>query len=200
MPVKPEREYRTLLIPLLMVDKEKRFDTDYYIEGYAATWDKYPLYEDKNGIVYEQFLPEAFLGTDMSDVIMQYNHTGRVFARNSNGTLIVEPDDKGLFIAADLKSTEGSRNLFEDISTGLITKMSWGFLPDNNSIEYNRATNTIIHHKIKKIFDVSAVSIPANEGTEIYARSEGNGVIAGWAEECRARAKQIQKIKLMMEV
>lgn len=42
----------------------------------------------------------------MSDVILQYDHNGRVFARTTNNTLVVEADDTGLFMAADLSKTE----------------------------------------------------------------------------------------------
>ena len=44
-------------------------------------------------------------------------------ARQSNGSLIVEPDDIGLFTAADLSRTEAARQHYEEISTGMITKM-----------------------------------------------------------------------------
>jgi HK97 family phage prohead protease len=111
----------------------------------------------------------------MSDVIFQLNHQGTVFARQSNNTLIVEPNEIGLFTAADLGRTTGARNLYEEISTGMITKMSWGFIV--GEYHYEPETRTIVHTKVKKIFDVSAVSIPANQNTEINARSWADGVI-----------------------
>lgn len=200
MPIKMERQYRAVAMTMTVQQKDKRFDSDFYVEGYAATWDRYPLYEDEDGIVYEQFLPEAFRDTDFSDVIFQYNHDGRVFARTSNQTLLVEPDSRGLFQAADLRLTEASRSMYQDIETGLITKMSWAFLPDRETMEYDRVTRTIVHHKIPKVFDVSAVSYPANSGTEINARSFCDGVIAGRLEEFQKRERQIKKIKLMIEV
>jgi HK97 family phage prohead protease len=200
MPIKMERQYRTMATPLTIQQENKRFDSDFYVEGYAATWNRYPLFEDEDGIIYEQFLPEAFRGTDFSDVIFQYNHDGRVFARTSNKTLLVEPDNKGLFQAADLRLTESSRSMYEDIATRLITKMSWAFLPDKKTLEYDKASRTIIHHNIPKVFDVSAVSYPANSGTEIDARSFCNGVIAERLGEFQKRSQQIQKIKLLIEV
>ncbi|MBS7174699.1 MAG: HK97 family phage prohead protease [Clostridiales bacterium] len=187
-------------MPMMIQQDNKRFDSDFYVEGYAATWERYPLYEDEEGIVYEQFLPEAFKDTDFSDVIFQYNHDGRVFARTSNQTLLVEPDSRGLFQAADLRLTEASRSMYQDIETGLITKMSWAFLPDREMMEYDRNTRTIIHHRIPKVFDVSAVSYPANSGTEINARSFCDGVIAGRLKEFQEREERIKKIKLMIEV
>ena len=153
----------------------KRIDSSYYVEGYAARYEPYVLYEDYDGPIYERFEPGCFNGCDMSDIIMQLNHEGTVMARMSNGSLIVEPDDVGLFTAADLSRTEAARRLYEEISTGMITKMSWGFVLGEYG--YDAASRTIVHRSVKKIFDVSAVSIPANQNTEINARSWADGVI-----------------------
>ena len=153
----------------------KRIDSSYYVEGYAARYEPYVLYEDYDGPIYERFEPGCFNGCDMSDIIMQLNHEGTVMARMSNGSLIVEPDDVGLFTAADLGRTEAARRLYEEISTGMITKMSWGFVLGEYG--YDAASRTIVHRSVKKIFDVSAVSIPANQNTEINARSWADGVI-----------------------
>ena len=153
----------------------KRIDSSYYVEGYAARYEPYVLYEDYDGPIYERFEPGCFDGCDMSDIIMQLNHEGTVMARMSNGSLIVEPDDVGLFTAADLGRTEAARRLYEEISTGMITKMSWGFVLGEYG--YDAASRTIVHRSVKKIFDVSAVSIPANQNTEINARSWADGVI-----------------------
>lgn len=195
MNLKSVRQYRQLAQFSLPGD-EKRIDTDYYIEGYAATWDRYMLYEDLDGApIYEQFSKDAFANTDMSDIILQFDHEGPVFARKSNGTLIVEPDDKGLFVAADLSRTDRGKELFDEISQGMITKMSWGFRP--GEYDYDKNTRTIIHRSIKKIFDVSAVSLPANEGTEIHTRSFANGAIGEAAQELRN--KFISKIGLKIK-
>ena len=153
----------------------KRIDSSYYVEGYAARYEPYVLYEDYDGPIYERFEPGCFDDCDMSDIIMQLNHEGTVMARMSNGSLIVEPDDVGLFTAADLGRTEAARRLYEEISTGMITKMSWGFVLGEYG--YDAASRTIVHRSVKKIFDVSAVSIPANQNTEINARSWADGVI-----------------------
>lgn len=185
MPAKPhERQYRSLLTPLapVSVGAEKRFDTDYYVEGYASTFnDPYLLYTF-DGIEYWEIIdPDAFRDCDMSDVIMQFDHRDRVFARMSNNTLVVEPQLHGLFMAADLGSTSLSRQMYEDIDTGLVTKMSWGFMPDWDSIEdvydeeAKRFTSTI--HRVTRIYDVSAVSLPADPNTEISARSYLDGAI-----------------------
>lgn len=171
MPVKKEREYRTVAAPLSVAAAAKRIDTEYYVEGYATTFDKpYLLYEFEDGTkFYEHIDAHALDGADMSDVIMQYDHEGRVFARESNNTLILIPDHKGLLIAADLSKTDLARGLYQDIEAGMITKMSWAFTVSEES--YDRATRTRTILKIKKVYDVSAVSIPANGDTEIAARN-----------------------------
>ena len=171
--LKSERQIRA--IQTFAQPTTKRIDSNYYVEGYAARFEPYILYEDENGPIYERFEPNCFAGCDMSDIIFQMNHQGTVMARQSNGSLIVEADSVGLFTAADLGRTEAARNLYEEISTGMITKMSWGFILGD--YHYDRDTRTIVHKSVKKIFDVSAVSIPANNNTEINARSWADGVI-----------------------
>ena len=137
----------------------------------------------------------------MSDIIMQYDHQGRVLARKSNGSLIVEPNDEGLFICADLSKSDASRSLFEDIETELVTRMSWAFTVAEDSYDRETRTRTIL--RVKKVYDVSAVSIPANEDTLINARSYFNGVIEEEQQELLKREKQIKmleiKLKLMEE-
>lgn len=157
------------------VPETKRLDSNYYVEGYAARFEPYVLFEDEDGPIYERFERGCFDGCDMSDIIFQLNHQGTVMARQSNGSLIVEVDDNGLFTAADLGRTEAARRLYEEISTGMVTKMSWGFIL--GEYDFDRESRTIVHRSIKKIFDVSAVSLPANNNTEINARSWVDGVI-----------------------
>lgn len=172
MPVKQkEREYRSVAAPLSVQQAAKRIQTDYYVEGYATTFDTpYLLYDFGDGRkMYERVDAHALDGADMSDVIMQYNHEGRVFARMSNKTLILVPDHKGLLIAADLGKTDLARGMYQDIKEGMITKMSWAFTVAEESYDRDTHTRTIL--KIKKVYDVSAVSIPADPDTEISARA-----------------------------
>lgn len=196
------REYRTM--PLLApAAANKRFDTDFYVEGYATTFDDpYVLYEC-DGIQYKEIIDRHALdGADLSDVIMQYDHGGRVFARTGrSNTLLVVPDDHGLFMAADLSKTEQARSMHEDISAGLITKMSWAFTVREDS--YDRETHTRRILSIQKVYDVSAVSMPANPATEISARSWLDGVIEAEQQErlaaqAAARRKQ-QIIRILLE-
>lgn len=188
-----DRQFRTLAQTLNSDSSTKRIESNFYVEGYATRWEPYLLFEFEDGPVYEKFSREAFKDTDISDVILQFDHTGRVFARQSNGSLIVEPDSEGLFTAMDLSRSNGAKDLYEDISAGLITKMSWAFLP--GEVEFDKSSRTIIHRSIKKIYDVSAVSIPANDNTTINARTFADGVISKWFRESEEREKE--RIRLL---
>lgn len=198
MPYKPaQREYRAVVLPLQTQETNKRIDTDYYVEGYATTFDEpYLLYEIDGIKYYEKIDRNALEGADISDVIMQYDHQGKVLARLSNGTLGIEPTEKGLFIYADLSKSQEARELYEEIKNGLVTKMSWAFTVADE--EYDKETRTRIIKKIKKVYDVSAVSIPANDGTIISARSFINGVIEKEQQELLERRKR--KIKLLIDM
>lgn len=199
--LKNEMQVRALQV-FAPAPEAKRIDSNYYVEGYAARYEPYVLYEWEDGPIYERFERGCFDGCDISDVIFQLNHQGTVMARQSNGSLIVEADETGLFTAADLGRTEAARNLYEEISTGMITKMSWGFIVGD--YYYDKDTRTIVHTKVKKIFDVSAVSIPANQNTEINARSWADGVIdlaaRSEAELDERRRKLRLKLNLQEEI
>lgn len=197
MPFKNDREYRSMT--MTAVDNE-----DTKVRGYATTFDDpYVLYSDKDIVLREIIDHDALNNADMSDVIMQYDHEGRVFARTSNGTLSIEPDAHGLAIEADLSGTELGRELFREIKGGYTTKMSWAFVVDRDEWTSEKApdgrdleTRTI--KSVRKVYDVSAVSLPANDATEISARSLTDGVIKRLEAE-RLEALELRKRKLLLE-
>lgn len=196
--MKNKREYRSMK-PLEVRADEAEKDS-MIVEGFATTFNEpYVLFEDDDLIYREQVAPEAFENTDMTDVIMQYDHAGRVFARISNNTLDVEPTEKGLFIKANLGGTEIGRSLFEEIAGGYTDKMSFGFTVETDEELRSEAEDGKIDilrtiTGIRKLYDVSAVSIPANDGTSIgvSTRSRIDGVI----EEVRAERLEAEKLEL----
>ena len=201
---KEGREYRTM--PLMLPTAEQRIESEFYVEGFATTFNQpYVLWKMSDGTeIKEEIDRHAFDHADMSDVLFQYNHSGRVFARNKmkkgkSATMILEIQERGLFIAADLGSTEGARKMYEDIDSGLIYQMSFGFRVEEDS--YDRATRTRRILKISKVFDVSAVDVPANGNTDISSRDWFNGVIEAERQELLERQKMKIKItKRIMEV
>ena len=185
--------------PIFNAQVEKKLiDTNYYIEGYAARFEPYVFFTEDGVDYYEQFVREGFANCDMTDIIYLYDHQGKVLARQSNGTLIVEVRDDGLFFAADLGKTEAARTLYDEICAGMITKMSWRFALGD--YEYDPETRTFTHYTVTKIYDVSAVSIPANNDTEINARSWADGVISLRARRDAELENTKTKMKLKIKI
>lgn len=202
------REFRDMEVRTLEDENDEMV-----VEGYATTFDQpYELWRDGLYTVSEMIDARAFDECDMSDVIMQYDHEGRVFARISNGTLAVKSDDVGLRIRAILGGTELGRQLYQEIKGGYTTKMSFAFTvaEDRREIEENNETGEVkilrIVTKISRLYDCSAVSLPANPATSIAARTYGEGVIAEVKaerqraeEEIEAKKKALARIRMMAQ-
>ena len=107
LPYKPDERVYRAMAPVQAVT-----DAEYRARGYASTFDRYMLLMDEGGPVYEQIDRHAFDGADMSDVIFQYDHMGRVYARTSNGSLLLSVDDHGLLTEEYLGLTSSSRSIW----------------------------------------------------------------------------------------
>ena len=201
------QEYRSIAISNIELRKEG--ENDLIVEGYATTFEQpYELYNLGDYIVQEQVARNAFDGCDMSDVIFQYDHNGRVMARTRNKTLELSTDNHGLKIRAHLGGTELGRQLYEEIKGGYTDRMSFRFKVGKNRREvieedHEKNVTTVLRtiESITKLYDVSAVSIPANEATDISARSAADGAIEGLREQERLQAEKRQKAeKLQGEI
>lgn len=161
---------RNLTVSLTDESQNRKLNSENYVEGYASTFDTYELCKDWDGNpIYERFERDAFDSADMSDTILQFDHEGYVCARVSNGTLVLSVDDGGLHVAADLSKTTRSKMLYEDIKERNITAMSIRCSVDS---DFDIDSNTHIIRKVNRVYDVSAVSIPANDNTAIVARKK----------------------------
>lgn len=182
---------------------EKTEDDTYIVEGYATTFDDpYILYEwedfGEKVRILEQVDKEAFKECDLSDVIMQYDHQGRVYARTGNGTLELIQDNHGLLVRANLGGTSEGKKLYEEIKGGYTNKMSFGFtIKDEERLEKKAddgATEILYTIKsIGKLYDVSAVSLPANDGTEISARTRFDAEVEKRKAEAEKQKEATQK-------
>lgn len=173
----PSREYREARA-IRAAKREEGEEQSYMVEGYATTFnEEYELYREGNYVVMEQIDKDAFKNTDVSDVVFMLDHEGRVYARTRNGSLTLEVDDHGLLTKTNLGLTESSRSVFEDIDAGLYDRMSFAFTVDADEWHEEELENgdVILHRSItgiRKLYDVSAVSFPANPNTDISARSK----------------------------
>lgn len=169
--LKTNREYRAFDNFSLLPKPEDGTENKFIVGGRAVIFDKPTVLWEYDGIKYLEIIDSrAFDTCDMSDVIFNYNHGGKVVARLRNKTLKlnIAPGD-GLYMEADLSGTAEGRALHEEIDGGYIDKMSFSFSTEESA--YNTDTHTRTITKIKKLYDVSAVDIPAYEETSISARS-----------------------------
>ena len=196
-----EREYRSM--ELRMVPVEEGAEPSFFVEGYASTFQPYVLMT-VDGIDYkEQIMPDAFEGTDLSDVVFRVDHQGPVYARTSAGSLEVWTDEHGLAQRTDLGRTQRAKELYADIAAGNYPQMSFAFSVAED--HYDKATHTRIIDRVAKVYDVSPVVFPANPTTElsISTRSYFDGVIEmERAERLEAEKREIQKqkIRILTEV
>lgn len=142
-----------------------------WVEGYAARFNSSTVLFELDGIEYrEKIDPHAFDEANMSDVIFNFNHSGRVMARTRNKTLQLSVDEQGLFIRARLDGTDEGRSLYNDISGGYIDRMSFRFTIGKESFDRDNREWTVL--RVKRLYDVSAVDIPAYDDTSIAARRD----------------------------
>ena len=182
---------------------------EYRVSGYSTMFNQpFVLYRDKWGgqeyEIREQVDSHAFDAADMSDVIFNLNHEGRVFARQSNGTLKLTIEQKGLHVDAYLGGTEEGRKIHQEIEGGYLTKMSYRFVVgDDKTEEFTEGEKRVILRtitKIRKLYDVSVVSIPADDHTSISARSFSDGLIEKLqAERLEAEKKEEEKRQAVLE-
>jgi HK97 family phage prohead protease len=168
-----------------------------YVEGLATPFNKPTVLYSYDGVDFkEEIDARAFDGANLSDVIFNYNHAGKVVARTRNNTLTLEIRADGLHMRARLDGTQEGRKLYEEIKGGYIDRMSFAFTTLESSYNADTHTRTIL--KVKKVYDVSAVDIPAYDTTSINARNFFAVEIA--KEEKAAAAATLRKEVLQTEI
>lgn len=157
-----------------------------WVEGYAVRFSSPTVLFEMDGVEYrEQVAPTAFSGAEMNDVVFNYNHQGKVMARTRNHTLQLVVDSQGLFIRARLDGTDEGRRMYDEISGGYIDRMSFSFTIGAESFDPPTRMWTV--EKVKRLYDVSAVDIPAYDDTSIEARRAA--LLEADAQEMRRAAE-----------
>lgn len=168
MPIKiPDREYRAFGGAYMFDESD---DKRLILRGTPVVFDTPTVLFEYDGIkYYEQIDRGAFDEADMSDFILNVNHQLAPYARSKNGTLnynIGDTFDIEAFLNAE---DERHVQLYRDVKTGLIDQMSFSFTIREQSYDEEKRLRHI--KRVKKLYDVSAVTFPAYEQTSISARS-----------------------------
>ena len=192
MPFLPKtRQYRDFSVSNFRALENEDKSESYRVRGYFTTFNE--EYELMPGF-YEAIDPKALDDADMGDVIFQLNHDGAPLARLRNGSLKLGVDAHGGWAEADLSGSRQGRDIYESIANGLIDRMSFGFTIADDGFDWDEDDDGTVHSvitRISKVFDVSCVSLPANDGTEINARSYLDGAI----EERRKQLEELRRAK-----
>ena len=133
------------------------------------------------GFMNEIIEPGALDGADLTDVRFLVNHDlsriplARSRQNNKNSTLQLTTDEKGLAVKVymDTKNNSDARSLYSAVQRGDISGMSFMFSIDDDEwedLESEKPTHRI--KKISSVIEVSAVTFPAYEDTEIYTRDK----------------------------
>ena len=188
------KEIRKLDLQFRAADNE---DGKMEIKGYAVVFNSPETY-GYTEVISDKALDE----TDMSDVVLRYNHNDSfmVLARTRNKSLQLEKDDKGLMIDATLQDDiTDHRNIYNAIKSGLIDKQSFAFSVDEDEYDYDTDTRTIT--KIGKLFDVSVVDQPFYNATDVsIARKENDEFLEKREELRKQHEKELEEQKKKEEL
>ena len=183
----PKREVRTVSFSV-----EERADGKLgKIIGHAAVFDQETLIA---GLFREKVAKGAFNDTiKVDDIRALFNHdSNHVLGRNKAGTLTLKEDDKGLAIEVEPPDTQFARDLMVSIKRGDVDQMSFGFSVLHDEWERGDDDKKDLRTLRKvRLFDVSPVTFPAYEGTDVAVRSH---------EEWRAKTEEASKKHLRVKL
>ncbi len=149
---------------------EETEDKKMEIKGYAVVFNSPETY-GYTEVIDKHALDE----TDMSDVVLRYNHNDSfiVLARTRNGSLKLNTDETGLMMNANLQDNiTDHKNIFNAIKSELIDKQSFAFSVEEDNYDYDTDTRTIL--KIGKLYDVSVVDQPFYNATDVSVARNQN--------------------------
>jgi hypothetical protein len=151
---------------------ELRTDGRPMIKGHAAVFNQV---SDRGGWFLEKIAPGAFADSlKADDVRATFNHDPNiVLGRNKAGTLRLSEDTKGLFAEIDPPETQQAKDLLISIERGDISQMSFAFETLGETWEGEQEPRLRTLTKVR-LYDVSAVTYPFYEGTDVAVRSYDN--------------------------
>lgn len=122
---------------------------------------------------YEALAPGVFdEALKRDDVAALVNHDpSMLLGRTSSGTLRLAADDAGLAFEVDLPDTSYGRDVRELVGRGDLAGMSFGFIPGRDTLGHAPDGKQLrTHTSVAKLLDVSVVTYPAYDGTDVTLR------------------------------
>jgi HK97 family phage prohead protease len=176
---------------------DERDDSPPKLVGHAAVFNQEA---NIGGMFREMIAPGAFAKSlkENDDVRGLFNHDANfVLGRTKAGTLELKEDKVGLLSEINPPDTQLVRDMvLEPMRRGDIDKMSFGF--EVKAQEWRDGEDGELDLRIireAKLYDVSPVTFPAYEGTDIAVRSHNE---YRKSKEIPANRKNIKKRKLQL--
>lgn len=140
------------------------YDSSNVVEGYAL---KFGTPSEDMGFI-ETIDKRALEGVDLSDVRLFLQHDeNKLLARTKSDTLKLNIDETGLHFRALLPDTTLGRDTMEMVRRGDLSNCSFGFTVAKDSWSKVDGVNKRSIDKIKRMFEISLVSIPAYSDTDV---------------------------------
>lgn len=139
--------------------------------GYAAVFNSTT---ELWGGFFERVAPGAFAKSIKADDIRAlWNHNSdHLLGRTKAGTLILEEDSRGLRYEIIRPETSLARDLEVLIKRGDVTQSSFGFNIVEQALKYDKPNDSVTRTLVEvRLFDVSPVTFPAYESTEVHVRA-----------------------------
>lgn len=173
-------------------------DEQMIVEGYALRFNT--LSNDLGGFV-ETISPEALKEADLSDVRCLIDHdSSKVLGRTTSETLELNVDGEGLYFRTKLPNTTYAKDLYENIRLGNINQCSFGFiLSEDDGDSFEKREDGLFKRtirKIKSLFDVSIVTYPAYNDTDVAPALRSIEAIKESEQEEVRKAQQEEQRKL----
>lgn len=164
------------------------------VEGVAVVFNR----EADMGWFDEIIDPHALDRTDMSDVVLNFNHdNSQLLAGTRNGSLELEVRDTGLFQRGSVIETTQGKDVLKLVKAGLIRAMSFAFTiaeggerwETRNGREFRTITD------IDRLYDVSLVTFPAYPQTSAWSRADSDELADRHKALMEKRAEQDKRMK-----
>lgn len=183
---------RTVDLNINEVRSENDTEKEKILEGYAVVFDSPTVLYEYDGIEYKEVIAKgAFDNANFKDCCLKYNHgdNALILARTRGGSLQISIDEHGLKFRAKLPNTSSANDVYELVKERLLDKCSFAFRCEEDSYNIETHTRTIL--KIKRVYDLSVVDIPAYDDTNVEARSYFDGIAKKHSLDKERRRKRL---------
>jgi HK97 family phage prohead protease len=140
------------------------------LTGHASVFNQETRIADWYEVVLPGFFDRAL--RENQDTVFQAEHAGLPLARTTAGTLKLSTESRGLTFEADLADTSLGRDVRVLVERGDLRSMSFGFTVAEDSWSV-RKDGSQLRGLVDcgRLWDVSVVTFPAYEGTDVSVRS-----------------------------